>query len=82
MATTITAAASRQTEATSATAHQADRLLTAQDVMQRLGLKCKTSHTALILASRGSIVAVRINQRVVRFTESSVNALIAGKVAS
>ncbi len=75
---THSAPASGKNEATPATA-QADRLLTAQEVMQRLGLKCRTSHTALSLARRGSIKAVRINQRVVRYTESSVSALVAGR---
>jgi len=57
-----------------------DKLLTFRQVGERLGLACKTSHSARAFAARGQIVAVRINERVVRFTESSVAALIAGRV--
>ncbi len=71
-------AGSRQiTESTTA---PADRLLTFRQVGERIGLACKTSHTARALAARGQLVAVRINERVVRFTESSVLALVAGRV--
>lgn len=72
------AAASGQSEAL-ATA-QADRLITAADVMALLGLKCRTAHTALNLARRGKIKAVKINERVIRYSEASVRALVAGRV--
>jgi predicted DNA-binding transcriptional regulator AlpA len=58
---------------------QGDRLLTAAEVTAALGLRCKTAHTALSLARRGLIEAVRLNARVVRFRASSVERLIASK---
>ena len=73
------AAASGKNEATNTTA-PADRLLTFRQVGDRIGLACKTSHTARALAARGQIQAVRINERVVRYSEASVNALIAGRI--
>jgi len=67
---------SRPTESTTAP----EKLLTFRQVGERLGLACKTSHSARAFAARGQNVAVRINERVVRFTESSVNALASGRV--
>ena len=55
-----------------------DRLLNFREVNQRLGLRCQTSHTARAFAARGQIKAVRINPRVLRYTESSVNRLVSG----
>ncbi len=55
-----------------------ERLLDFREVYERLRLNCKTGHTARQYAQRGLIVAVRINSRVVRYTEASVNRLIAG----
>jgi predicted DNA-binding transcriptional regulator AlpA len=57
----------------------ADRLITFREVNSLLGLACKTGHTARAYAARGLIRAVRINERVVRFSEASVHALVAGK---
>ena len=45
-----------------------------------LGFNCKTSHTARNLAKRGQITAVHINERTVRFTESSVRNLVSGAI--
>lgn len=56
-----------------------DRLLHFRQVHALIGSECKTGHTARDLAARGMIRAVRINQRVTRYSESSVMALIAGK---
>lgn len=56
-----------------------DRLVDHRRVNELLGLKCKTSHTARIYADRGLIRAVRINARVVRFSENSIIALLAGQ---
>ena len=58
----------------------ADRLLTFREVNEALGFNCKTSHTARNLAKRGQITAVHINERTVRFTESSVRNLVSGVV--
>jgi predicted DNA-binding transcriptional regulator AlpA len=74
------ALASGKNEAPSAPAVTADRLITAREVTTLLGLKCRTAHTALSYARRGLIRAVRLNARVVRFSEASVRALIEGRV--
>jgi predicted DNA-binding transcriptional regulator AlpA len=58
----------------------ADRLLTFREVNEALGFNCKTSHTARNLAKRGQITAVHINERTVRFTESSVRNLVSGAI--
>ncbi|AKC83435.1 hypothetical protein IMCC26134_12875 [Verrucomicrobia bacterium IMCC26134] len=73
-------AASGSNEDTTATA-QADRLLTFRGVYELTGNACKTGHAALRLARAGKIRAVRINERVIRYSESSVRALVAGRVA-
>jgi hypothetical protein len=59
----------------------ADRLIDFRSVGELLGLRCKTGHTARALAARGQIRAVRINGRVIRYSEASVHALIAGRAA-
>lgn len=74
------AATSRSTEFINATS--ADRLICFREVHALLGMKCKTGHTARALAARGQIRAVRINERVVRYSEKSVRELIAGKVSA
>ncbi len=56
-----------------------DRLVDHRRVNELLGLKCKTSHTARSYANQGLIRAVRINARVVRFSENSIIALLAGQ---
>ena len=56
-----------------------DRLVDHRRVNELLGLKCKTSHTARNYANQGLIRAVRINARVVRFSENSIIALLAGQ---
>jgi predicted DNA-binding transcriptional regulator AlpA len=76
----ITNAADSRKKTESNTTAPADRLLTFRQVGDRIGLACKTSHTARALAARGQIQAVRINERVVRYSEASVNALIAGRI--
>ena len=62
------------------TERNADRLLTFREVNEALGFNCKTSHTARNLAKRGQITAVHINERTVRFTESSVRNLVSGAI--
>jgi hypothetical protein len=56
-----------------------DRLVDHRRVNELLGLNCKTSHTARKYANQGLIRAVRINARVVRFSENSIIALLAGQ---
>jgi hypothetical protein len=56
-----------------------DRLVDHRRVNELLGLRCKTSHTARNYANQGLIRAVRINARVVRFSENSIIALLAGQ---
>ena len=64
------------------TAAQADRLLTFREVHALTGSTCKTGHYARALAARGLIRAVRLNERVVRYSEASVFALVGGRVAA
>ena len=73
--TNHSAAASGQNEANTT---QADRLLTFREVGALLGLRCKTGHTARSMADRGLIRVVRLNERVLRYSELSVKALING----
>ncbi len=58
-----------------------DRLLTFRDVYSLLGYRCQTGHTARALTASGKIREVRINGRVIRYSENSVKALIAGGAA-
>ena len=60
----------------------ADCLLDFRAVHALIGSKCKTGHTARSLAARGLIRAVRLNERVVRYGQNSVLALVAGKVSA
>lgn len=55
-----------------------DRLIDFRCVNKLVGARCQTSHTARSLAKQGLIRAVRINQRVIRFSENSVFQFIAG----
>lgn len=57
----------------------ADKLLDFRQVNELLSLRCQTSHTVRALAARGQIRPVRINERVVRYSEASVLDLIAGR---
>jgi predicted GIY-YIG superfamily endonuclease len=59
---------------------QRDRLINFRDVNALIGSKCKTGHMALALARRGIIQAVRINERLIRYKESSVIELVSGRV--
>jgi predicted DNA-binding transcriptional regulator AlpA len=77
-ATPANAADSRQVESTAA---QPDRLLHFREVHALIGSSCRTGHTARALAARNQIKAVRINGRVIRYSEASVRALIAGTAA-
>jgi hypothetical protein len=61
---------------------QADRLLTFREVHALTGSLCKTGHYARKLAARGQIKAVRLNERVMRYSEASVRALIEGRVSA
>lgn len=58
-----------------------DRLLTFREVNALLGLHCRTAHTVRGYAARGLIRAVRLNGRMVRYSQASVLALIAGQGA-
>jgi len=58
---------------------QPDRLIDFRRVGELLGLRCKTAHTARALAKRGKIRAVHLNERVIRYSEASVLALIGTK---
>ena len=68
--------------ASDAVSAKSDRLICFREVHALVGSACKTGHTARSLAARGLIRAVRINERVVRYSEHSVLALVAGKVAA
>ena len=57
-----------------------DKLISFQDVNHLIGSKCRTGHTARALAAKGLIRVIRINERVLRYSEASVRELIAGKV--
>ena len=59
-------------------AEQSERLLTHREVSSLLGLSCKSSHVVRDYARRGLIEVVRINARVLRFKQSSVQKLISG----
>ena len=59
-------------------APHADQLIGFREVNALVGSACKTSHTARALARRGLIRAVRVNERVVRFSKASVFAFING----
>ncbi len=74
------AAASGKNEATHATA-QADRLLPFIEVNRLIGSRCRTGHTARALMRKGLIVGRKLNERVIRYSENSVLALIAGRAA-
>ena len=56
-----------------------DRLVDHRRVNELLGLKCKNSQTDPNYANQGLNRAVRINARVVRFSENSIIALLAGQ---
>lgn len=58
----------------------ADKLIDFRAVNALLGLRCRTSHTARALARRGQIRAVRLNERVVRYSLASVVALVGNEV--
>jgi predicted DNA-binding transcriptional regulator AlpA len=58
-----------------------DRLLTFREVNDLLGSDCKTAHTVLEYARRGLLKQVRLSTRAYRYTESSVRALIAARMA-
>ena len=57
-----------------------DRLIDFRRVGELIGSRCRTAHTARAMAARGLIRAVRLNERVVRYSEASVRALVAGLV--
>ena len=56
-----------------------DRLIDFRQVNALTASRCKTSHTARALAERGQIKAVRLNERVVRYSLRSVLDLVAGR---
>ena len=66
----------------SAPTAQPDRLIAFRDVHALTGSTCKTGAYARQLAARGLIKCVRLNERTLRYTESSVRALIAGEIAA
>jgi len=71
------AADSRQMESTTGP----DKLVHHRRVYELIGSSCKNGATARSLANRGLIRAVKINGRVIRYSEASVFALVAGRVA-
>jgi hypothetical protein len=77
---TILAASRVKKEATHVTA-QADRLIDYREVNAAIGSRCRTAHTARNLARRGLIKSVRFNERVIRYSERSVRALVEGGVS-
>lgn len=58
----------------------ANRLIDFREVNRLTGSTCKTGHTARALARRGQILAVRLNERVIRYRLDSVLALVRGEV--
>ncbi len=58
---------------------EGDRLLTFREYYARIGSTCKTSHVARAHSAKGLIQAVRVSGRMVRYTESSIRALVAGE---
>ena len=58
----------------------ASRLIDFREVNRLTGSACKTGHTARALARRGQIIAVRLNERVIRYRLDSVLALVRGEV--
>jgi hypothetical protein len=58
------------------TADRPDKLVDFRVVNHLIGSRCRSSHTARALARRGLIKAVRINERVLRYSENSVRALV------
>jgi len=63
-----------------ATRTQSSKLLTFRQVHELVGSTCKTGAYARQLAARGLIRVVRLNERTLRYTESSVLALVRGEV--
>lgn len=61
---------------TSTAQNTTDRAITFREVNQLVGSSCKTSHTARSLARRGLIKPIRLNERVIRYSEASVRELI------
>ncbi len=71
-----------RSEIKSAPTAQPDRLLAFHEVHALTGSTCKTGAYARQLAARGLIKCVRLNERTLRYSEASVLALVAGKVAA
>lgn len=59
---------------------EADTLVDFREVYRLTGYRCRTGHTARALAERGQIKAVRINERVLRYSLRSVQELVNGRV--
>ena len=57
---------------------EADEAIDFRQVCALLGLRCKTSHTALNYARRGQIRAIRLSARTIRYSKRSVLELLAG----
>jgi predicted DNA-binding transcriptional regulator AlpA len=60
----------------------ADRLLPFRNVARMLGLADNTSHTIRAMAKRGQLKEVRLNGRLIRYSERSVLDLIQGKASA
>lgn len=75
----MSTAARRSKREDATTAPVEDKLITHRQVNELLGLRCRTSHVVRGMAARGQIRAVRINERVIRYSEASVRDLIAGR---
>jgi len=55
-----------------------DRLIDFRQVNELTGSRCSTAHNARALAKRGQIKSVRLNERVIRYSERSVLDLVNG----
>ena len=60
---------------------KSDKLLRFQEVNFLIGSRCRTGHTARDLMRKGLIKGIRINGRVIRYSENSVLALIRGETS-
>lgn len=49
------------------------------EVNRLIGSRCRTGHTARALMRKGLLKGTRLNSRVIRYSENSVLALIAGR---
>lgn len=74
----LSAALKKTLAVTTARPLSTDKLIDFRQVNNLIGSKCQSGHTARALAVRGQITAIRINERVIRYSQASVLAFIAG----